>query len=272
MPKTINVVFTDILDYKSGNSELTKLYMSEHYGLYPVYSAKTIGETKVGEIDSYMFDLEGLQLTTNGANAGTWIYREKSKFSLNGDARLYFPKKEFQETLDVKYLFYSLQTAFKRKNFDWTTKATIRNTQNIKINIPVLPDGKFDLETQKELAKKYQDIEQQRNIILSKVENFRDIKIVIGSDNTTNYKKAQITKLFTPKGGDMKLSKPYCKEHIGMHPVFSGSTTREIFGSIDNFKYNGEYLTWVIDGLAGYVMKLNGKFSITCHRGILVPT
>ena len=37
-------------------------------------------------------------------------------------------------------------------------------------------------------------------------------------------------------------------------------------------EYSGEYLTWCIDGLAGYIMYHNEKFSITCHRGILLPT
>ena len=118
MSKTIKIPFTNILDYKSGNSCLTKLYISEHAGIYPVYSAKTQGETKVGEIDSYMFDMEGIQLTTNGANAGTWLYREKHKFSLNGDARLYFPKEEYESCVHIPYLYYALKHAFKTKTFD----------------------------------------------------------------------------------------------------------------------------------------------------------
>ena len=36
-------------------------------------------------------------------------------------------------------------------------------------------------------------------------------------------------------------------------------------------KYEGEYLTWSKDGLAGYLMYHNEKFSITNHRGILIP-
>lgn len=272
MSKTITIPFIDVLDYKSGSATLTKQYMNDHPGSFPVYSAKTIGETKVGEIDSYMFDMEGLQLTTNGANAGTWLYREKHKFSLNGDARLYYPKKEFENKIDIKYLFYSLQFAFSSRTFDWSTKATLNNTQNIEVSIPIHDDGTFDIETQKNLAKQYEEIEYKKQILLNKAEELKHYKIIIDSDSKSNYVKVPITKLFTPKGGDMKLSKPYCKDHIGAYPVYSGSTSREVFGNIDNYKYDGDYLTWVIDGLAGYVMKLSGQFSITCHRGILIPT
>lgn len=272
MSKAVRVVFTDILDYKSGNSALTKAYMNEHAGNYPVYSAKTVGETKVGEIDTYMFDIEGLQLTTNGANAGTWLYRHKHKFSLNGDARLYFLKKEYQGCIDIKYLYYSLRIAFSKKEFDWNTKATLNNTQNVKISIPVLSDGKYDINTQIKLAKRYDELEKKRRILLAKVEELRKTKITVKDDDNIKYSEVLITHLFTPKGGDMTLSKSYCQEHVGNYPVYSGSSNREIFGSINDFKYDGEYLTWVIDGLAGYVMKLSGRFSITCHRGILIPT
>lgn len=272
MFKTIKVVFTDILDYKSGNSGITKQFISEHPGPYPVYSAKTIGETKVGDINSYMFDIEGLQLTTNGANAGTWLYRSKHKFSLNGDARLYYPKKEYELSLDIKYLFYALKTAFSMKDFDWNTKATISNTQNIMIDIPVLPNGEFDLQKQKEIASQFEEIERQKIALLQKTEELKKVKIIINSDDAIRYEQVPILKLFKPKGGDMKLSKTYCREKSGIYPVYSGSTNQEVFDSINEYKYNGEYLTWVIDGLAGYVMKLTGCFSITCHRGILLPT
>ena len=272
MLETVKVIFTDILDYKSGSASLTKQYISEHRGPYPVYSAKTIGETKVGEIGSYMFDVEGLQLTTNGANAGTWLYRNKHKFSLNGDARLYYPKKEYELSLDIKYLFYALKAAFSTKDFDWNTKATISNTRNIKVEIPVLPSGEFDLQKQKELARIYDDIERQKSALLQKNEELKQVKIKIDSDDTIRYENVPILKLFKPKGGDMRLSKTYCKENTGIYPVYSGSTDQEVFGNINEYKYNGEYLTWVIDGLAGYVMKLTGYFSITCHRGILLPT
>ena len=144
--------------------------------------------------------------------------------------------------------------------------------KDVKIKIPINNDGLFDLEKQREIAKKYLDVEQKRSVLLEKIEELKKLKIVFDSDKKINYEEVPIVKLFTPKGGDMKLSKSYCKEHIGAYPVYSGSTSREVFGNIDNYKYDGDYLTWVIDGLAGYVMKLSGQFSITCHRGILIPT
>jgi len=120
-----------ILNYKSGKSALTKAYMNEHNGLYPVYSSKTIGETLVGQIDTYEFVREGLQLTTNGANAGTWIYREKHRFSLNGDARLYFAKEEFADTINLKYLLFALPL---------NSKNSIETRKQLKVMLKTLKD------------------------------------------------------------------------------------------------------------------------------------
>lgn len=268
MSKTIKIPFTNILDYKSGNSCLTKLYISEHAGIYPVYSAKTQGETKVGEIDSYMFDMEGIQLTTNGANAGTWLYREKHKFSLNGDARLYFPKEEYESCVHIPYLYYALKHAFKTKTFDWNTKATINNTQNIKISIPINANGDFDLSRQKELAQKYHDIEVKKKQLLNKAEQLKKTKIIIRPDSKQKYVMVKFNDMFKLARGKI-ISKPYIYEHKGEFPVYS--TQKGVYGYIDSYMKEGQFLLWNTDGLAGYIKKTDGKFSFTNIVGIMLP-
>lgn len=196
MSEIKEVFFTDILEYKSGKASLTKQYMVENIGEFPVYSAKTIGETVVGKINTYMFNIEGLQLTTNGANAGTWMYREKHKYSLNGDARLYFPKEEYKDVLHIKYLYYALKNAFKKRDFDWRTKATISNIAKIKINLPVLANGRFDLEKQRELAEKYEIIEEQKQALLTKVKELKKVSVILPHDDNISWSYPMITDLF----------------------------------------------------------------------------
>ncbi|MCQ2371685.1 MAG: restriction endonuclease subunit S [Akkermansia sp.] len=67
------------------------------------------------------------------------------------------------------------------------------------------------------------------------------------------------------------MSKQYLKEHAGEYPVYSSQTERNgIFGNIDTYDYQGEYLTWTTDGAnAGSVFYRNGKFSITNVCGLL---
>ena len=76
--------------------------------------------------------------------------------------------------------------------------------------------------------------------------------------------------LFTPKNGDSKYTKRYAKEHAGNYKLYSANTNGE-FMLIDSYDYDGDYLTWAKDGLAGYMtLHKNEKFSITGHRSILI--
>jgi type I restriction-modification system DNA methylase subunit len=79
-----------------------------------------------------------------------------------------------------------------------------------------------------------------------------------------------VKELFTIKRGDGKYIKRYINDHRGNYPVYSGNTFGS-FAYIDTFDYKEPCLSWVIDGLAGYIMIHNEKFSATNHRGVLFP-
>ena len=85
------------------------------------------------------------------------------------------------------------------------------------------------------------------------------------------YADVKITELFTPMNGNSKYTKTWCAEHPGEYPIYSGNTSGP-YDYISEYDYDGEYLTWAKDGLAGYIMYHNEKFSLTGHRGILIPT
>lgn len=83
-------------------------------------------------------------------------------------------------------------------------------------------------------------------------------------------KNVKISELFNIERGKGIYTKSYCNEHQGQYPVYSGNTFTE-FAFINSYDYDGEYLSWAIDGLAGYIMHTNSKFSATNHRGVLIP-
>ena len=60
---------------------MSKGYLTENFGNYPVYSSQTAKNGEIGKIDSFDFDGEFISWTTDGANAGTVFYR-KGKFSI----------------------------------------------------------------------------------------------------------------------------------------------------------------------------------------------
>ena len=69
------------------------------------------------------------------------------------------------------------------------------------------------------------------------------------------------------------ISKDYLIINAGEYPVYSSQTANQgIFGRINTYDYNGEYVTWTTDGAnAGSVFYRNGKFSITNVCGLLKP-
>ena len=60
---------------------ISKDYIRDFEGEYPVYSSQTTNDGVLGNINSYMFDGDYLTWTTDGAYAGT-IFRRKGKFSI----------------------------------------------------------------------------------------------------------------------------------------------------------------------------------------------
>jgi type I restriction-modification system DNA methylase subunit len=170
----LNFKIDDLFDIKSGNSKLTQNYVNANKGEYIVYSANTKQNGVFGSINSYDFDVECIQLTTNGVYAGTFFYREKHKFSINGDARLLLKKNE---NLDYYYLLNELKNTFITYKFNWENKPTIEKIKPIEIPVPVNSTGEFDLSVQQQIAEKYKKIEDIKQSISLELDKISKIEI-----------------------------------------------------------------------------------------------
>lgn len=162
-----------IFDLGRGNSKFTQTYIDQNKGEYVVYSANTKQNGVFGYIDTFDYDIECLQMTTNG-NAGTLFYREKHKFSINGDARILIKK---DDNLDYHYLLYALQREFAVYHFNWENKPTIEKIKPIEIPIPINSKGEFDLEKQKEIAEKYRKVEEIKKAISAELEKVSKVEV-----------------------------------------------------------------------------------------------
>lgn len=67
------------------------------------------------------------------------------------------------------------------------------------------------------------------------------------------------------------ISKDYIRDNEGVYPVFSSQTANDgIFGYIDSYMFDGDFLTWTTDGAyAGTVFRRKGKFNITNVCGLI---
>ena len=177
LPKNINYIsktLDEIFEFESGNSVLTQLHINKNKGEYVVYSAKTKSEGVFGYINTYDFDTECIQITTNGVYAGTVFYRPQHRFSINGDARLLIKK---HENLDYQYLLKELKEAFAEHSFNWENKPTVAKTKNIQIKIPVDKNGNFSIKIQKELASNFNKIEFIKRSIAAEFEKLNKLNI-----------------------------------------------------------------------------------------------
>ena len=67
------------------------------------------------------------------------------------------------------------------------------------------------------------------------------------------------------------INKKEIEQNIGEYPVYSSQTSNDgIFGRINTFDFEGEYVTWTTDGIyAGSVFYRNGRFNCTNVCGTL---
>ena len=83
---------------------ISKDYIKEHPGHYPVYSSQTENDGVLGCISEYAYDGEFITWTTDGANAETVFFRN-GKFSITNVCGLLSPKNG---DLNLRYLYYVL--------------------------------------------------------------------------------------------------------------------------------------------------------------------
>ncbi len=83
---------------------ISKDFIRDNAGIYPVYSSQTANDGVLGYIDSYMFDGDFLTWTTDGAYAGT-IFRRKGRFNITNVCGLIDIK---DQRLLQDYLYYWL--------------------------------------------------------------------------------------------------------------------------------------------------------------------
>ena len=126
---------TQVADLTRGRV-ISKEYLSDNVGDYPVYSSQTVDNGEIGKIDSFDFDGEFVSWTTDGANAGTVFYRS-GKFSITNVCGLI--KIKNNPELNYKFLFYWLSIEAKKHVYSGMGNPKLMSHQMEKIKIPIPP-------------------------------------------------------------------------------------------------------------------------------------
>jgi len=115
---------------------MSKDYIKENIGEFPVYSSQTENNGELGKIATYDFDGEYLTWTTDGANAGSVFYRN-GKFSVTNVCGLL---KVTSNKINTKFLYYTLSVeAPKYVNAGMGNPKLMSNVMaRIKVAVPPL--------------------------------------------------------------------------------------------------------------------------------------
>jgi len=114
---------------------MSKEYLRDNSGVYPVYSSQTANNGEIGKISTYDYNGEYLTWTTDGANAGTVFYRN-GEFSITNVCGLLESKTT---EVDVKFAYYVLRVVMKDYVSSGMGNPKLMSCTVEKISIPLPP-------------------------------------------------------------------------------------------------------------------------------------
>lgn len=191
---------------------------------------------------------------------------EDEKFNIGGHRAILIPNSE---NLYLKYFHYILGSIIRSKTKDGSVPSvTWANIKRLEIPVPIKENGEYDVETQQEIAYKYELLSNRRAVLRNYMEQLDESYIGI-SDNNCNYKEVPLNTLFKYKRG-RSCTREYCNQHKGNYPVWSANNI-EPLAYVDFNDYEGRYISLSRNGIAGKITILNGKFTINEDRFLLVP-
>jgi len=121
---------SDICEISRGRV-ISREYVRDNAGEYPVYSSQTVNEGIFGRIGTYDYDGEYITWTTDGANAGSVFYRN-GKFSITNVCGLLKVRVKYVNT---KFLTHSL--AHIAKEHVSSGMGNPKLMSNVMRNIPI---------------------------------------------------------------------------------------------------------------------------------------
>ena len=169
--------FYEIFDFPSIKG-LTKQFIENNKGTIPVYGGK-IEEEPIGFIADNLPNVKYFNncLAWNREGSVGYVFWHKHKFTTNDHHRPIFIKKEYKDLLDLAFLQYSIQIVLMNEDFVWSKTASKEKVEKLMLEIPVDSNGDFDLPAQKQIAEKYQKIEQIKKTISKELDRISKIEI-----------------------------------------------------------------------------------------------
>lgn len=230
---------------------MSKEFLRDNKGEFPVYSSQTDNDGMLGSIKTYMFDGEYITWTTDGANAGTVFYR-KGKFSITNVCGII---EIINPNILTKYVFYALKCETLQYVSKGMGNPKLMSNVMEKIHIPIPP-----LPIQQEIVRILDtftnftaELTAELTARRKQYEYYRDELLTFGEDVPRMTLKDISVSVSSGKNKE--------KEQEGMYPVY-GSTG--VIGRTNTAKYSKEQILVARVGAnAGFVHKANGIYDVS---------
>lgn len=263
--------------FVDGGERIRKQDINKAIGKIPVYSGSKVECGTIGFVSDTIKDIvpnakkfNGKFLTVNANGSVGKVFLREGEFYLHDDVNIV---KILDENILPEYLLYELQNKIDLLGYGSWTKKLYKNElkQEVYVEIPIDGNGNFSTEQQKEIARKYEKIDQIKKKLREDYNKINSYNVLI--DESYEIKPIALLDLFSLKKGDSKYTKKFVNSNRGEFPVYSASTKNNgIFGYVNCFDYNEECLQITTNGVyAGTVFhRKEHGFSINGDAKLLI--
>ena len=183
----------------------------------------------------------------------------------------WFVIRDYQNYIDKTYLCQLLSSDVVQNQYKSTAAGgVVKNissdlVNSVKFHLPSIME-------QRKIARFLELIDQKIEVQIKIINDYKLLKKYITKSfikqKGTSYLLSEIAELGR---GRVISSAEISKQKNPIYPVYSSQTSNNgVMGYLDNYDYEGEYITWTTDGAnAGTVYYRNGKFNCTNVCGIL---
>ena len=219
--------------------------------------------------DNYLVNNRDILLARTGASTGKSYLYKKS------DGKLYYAGfliRANVTTHDPYFVFSQLHT---HRYWRWVSIMSARSGQP-GINsqeYSSFPIYTTSIEEESKIAKLLSLLDERISTQNKIIEDLKRLKSAISkkllcNDKWTTYKIQDIAEIGR---GRVISSVEIDRQKHPLYPVYSSQTSNDgIMGYLDNYMFDGEYITWTTDGAnAGTVFYRKGKFNCTNVCGTL---
>jgi hypothetical protein len=110
------------------------------------------------------------------------VFIRKDRFSLSEKVIPLIPFDEYKDKLNNLFLKIIIENKAIQENFGFTNKAGKDKLGNLVLNIPILPNGEFDIVAQQNIIEKYNLIAELKSKVVEYKQTIKNLKVTIDDE------------------------------------------------------------------------------------------